>query len=140
MATINLTATTVGNPANNVRNRQNWADIASVTIAGRISHVELVRNNESEFLSFTMITNLRDNDEVGMTVKFNSNQAGLMKMFSGGHIPNGRQATVIGQIKECRDSYTSKDGVLASLKRPEMSLVQVSVNLGAKPASSNARK
>ena len=140
MATLDLTTTTVGNPASNARNRMNWADVNSITVQGRISHVELVRNNESEFLSFTMITNLRDNDDVGMTVKFNTSQAGLMKMFNGGHIPNGRQVTVLGQIKDLRNSYTSKDGVLTGLKRPEMQLMNVSCQLGAKPASANIRK
>ena len=141
--TLDLSATTVGNPASRARNNVNaagytvWADISSATVSGRLFHVEMVQNNESEFLAITMITALRDGDVDGTQVKFNTSDKGLMKLFAGGHLPNGRRMTAIGQIKSVSSHYVNKDGVVVPLKRPQMELKGVSLQLGAKPASSN---
>ncbi len=126
-------AQSVANPAANTSDYKVYADVTSATIAGRLFHVELVKNNEREFLSFTMITNLFDGDETGTAVKFTTSDAGMMKMFAGGWLPNGRRMTVIGQVKEVRNSYTNKDGELVALKRPELKLIKASVILGASP-------
>jgi len=141
--TINLSATNVGNASTRVANNTNaagytvWADVTSATISGRLFHAELVKNNESEFLSITMITALRDGDTDGTQVKFNTSDRGLMKLFAGGHLPNGRRMTAIGQIKSVSSHYVNKDGMVVPLKRPQMELKGVSLQLGAKPGSSN---
>ncbi len=141
--TLDLSATTVGNPASRARNNVNasgytvWADISSATVSGRLFHAELVQNNESEFLALTMITALRDGDVDGTQVKFNTSDKGLMKLFAGGHLPNGRRMTAVGQIKSVSSHYVNRDGMVVPLKRPQMELTQVSVQLGAKPASNN---
>ncbi len=137
MATLDLSNTTVGRNNVNAAGYTVWADVSSATIGGRLFHCELVRNNESEFLAFTMITALQDGDTTGTAVKFNTNNAGLIKLFAGGNLPNGRRMTVIGQIKGVRSTYTNKDGVIVPLKRPEMELKNVNVQLGAKPGSAN---
>ena len=147
--TIDLSTTTVGRQTANVTPRQQtrnianaagyavWADITSATVSGRLFHVELVRNNESEFLAITMISALQDGDTTGTQVKFNTSDRGLMKLFSGGHLPNGRRMTVLGRIKSVSSHYVNKDGLVVPLKRPQMELTGVSVQLGAKPGSSN---
>ena len=147
--TIDLSNSTVGRESANVTPRQQarnnvnaagytvWADITSATISGRLFHVELVRNNESEFLAVTMISALRDGDVDGTQVKFNTSDRGLMKLFAGGHLPNGRRMTAIGQLKSASSHYVNKDGVVVPLKRPQIELKGVSVQLGAKPGSSN---
>ena len=140
--TINLSSTSI-KPSARVRNNTNadgytvWADITSATIGGRLFHAELVTNNESEFLAITMITALRDGDATGTQVKFNTSDAGLMKLFAGGHLPNGRRMTCLGRIKSVASHYVNKDGLVVPLKRPQMELKGVSLQLGAKPASSN---
>ena len=135
--TINLANTTVGRNNVNAQGYAVWADVTSATIGGRLFHCELVSNNESEFLAFTMISAFQDGDTVGTAFKFNTNNAGLIKLFKGGNLPNGRRMTVIGQIKGVRSCYTNKDGVIVPLKRPEMELKNVTVQLGAKPGSAN---
>lgn len=135
--TINLVNTNVGRSNVNAQGYAVWADVSSATIGGRLFHCELVQNNESEFLAFTMITALQDGDTVGTAVKFNTNNGGLIKLFKGGNLPNGRRMTVIGQIKGVRSYYTNKDGVVVPLKRPEMELKNVNVQLGAKPSAAN---
>ncbi len=142
MATLDLTATTLSNPASR-RNNVNaagytvWADVTSATISGRLFHAELVQNNESEFLALTMISALRDGDVDGTQVKFNTSDRGLIKLFNGGHLPNGRRMTAIGQIKSVSSHYVNKDGMVVPLKRPQMELKGVSLQLGAKPGSKN---
>lgn len=130
----NALRTVSANPAQNNRDGYKvWADVNSVTIMGRVFHVEKLESNYGEYLAFTIITNTVDDDAVGMNVRFNSDDKGLMKMFDGGYIPNGRRITVIGQIKEVRNSYTNNDGVVVALKRPELSLIRVNAQLGASP-------
>ena len=142
--TIDLSNTTVGNPASRRRNINNadgyavWADITSATISGRLFHVEKVRNNESEFLSVTMISAFADGDTTGTQVKFNTSDRGLMKLFDGGHLPNGRRMTAVGQLKSASSHYVNKDGLVVPLKRPQIELKGVSVQLGAKPGSRQA--
>ena len=138
--TIDLSKSNVGRNNVNAAGYAVWADISSSTIGGRLFHCELVKNNESEFLAFTMITALQDGDDIGTAVKFNTNNAGLIKLFTGGHLPNGRRMTVVGQIKSVRSCYTNKDGVIVPLKRPEMELKNVNVQLGAKPGKTNTAR
>ena len=147
--TIDLSTSNVGRETANVTPRQQarnnvnaagytvWADITSATISGKLFNVELVKNNESEFLAFTIITALQDGDATGTTVSFNSSDRGLMKLFSNGHLPNGRRMTAVGQIKEVRSHYVNKDGVIVPLKRPQIAMKGVTLQLGAKPASRN---
>lgn len=124
---------TTPNPANTSNGYKVWADVCAVTITGRVMHVEKVTNNSGDYLSFTVITNTQDDDATGTSVKFTTSQSGMMKMFDGGYIPNGRRVTLIGSIKEVRNSYVNSDGVVVALKRPEITLRRVDINLGALP-------
>ena len=125
---------TVANPAtNNTSEYKVYADPNSVTIQGRLFHVEQLESNSGTYLAVTVITNLVNNDDTGMTVRFTSSDPGLMKMFANGWLPNGRRMTLIGQIKEVRNAYTNKDGVVVPLKRPELSLKKVNAICGASP-------
>lgn len=98
----------------------------SNTIIGNVIHAEVVKSkyNEGEFLSLTLAVNdLKGNS---IRVKF-TNSNGLLSAYKNGTLVGGSQL-ILAQFDVKLDSIRShyiKDGSLAELKYPEVSLTNV---------------
>ena len=115
-----------------------YASFNALTIQGRIAHIELVKD---EFIAVTVLSNLM-NDDDGVTIKF-TNSNGLKALFEKGFLPVGRMVTLTGHIKSISETYTTKDGELQMLKRPQITLVDAQIptgGLGPMPTTEDAPK
>ena len=110
-------------------NTRSYAQFNALTITGRVSHAEVVEGKYGEFLSVTLLTELM-NDAEAIAVQFNSTN-GLLSLYKGGYLNNGRQVTVTGHLKGFTELYfDAKLGKTRRLKRAKMHLVQAQVLTG----------
>ena len=111
-------------------NQKSYAQLASLTITGRISHVELVDGKYGEFLAFTLLTELQD-DAPSVAVRFNLGDGQLRALFDKGYLNNGRRMTVQGHLKGFTELYFDKKaGKTKRLQRPRIDLDYVMVQPG----------
>ena len=114
---------------------KSYAQFNSLTITGRLSHAEVVKNNGSEWLAVTLLSNLVD-DAPAVQVTFNTTN-GLMSLFKKGYLNNGRLVTVTGHVANISELYLNKEtGKRAVRKRPLIHLTKAQVfdgGLGAGP-------
>ena len=115
---------------------RSFAQFNSISLTGRIFNAEIVDGRNGEFLAVTLTTNLKDDDK-GVTVTFNTSN-GLLSLYKGGYLPNGRIVTVSGNLSEVSETY-EKDGVTNLRQRPQMHLVQVVTHVGPMPADKAAK-
>jgi hypothetical protein len=105
------------------------ADLQSVTLHGRIAHMELVSYNDQEFLSVSLMHTISDNTDV--RVRF-TNSNGLLTAYRNNTVVVGQELTISGGIKGIRSFYM-KDDVLMPLKNPELQFRCNSYAFGSKP-------
>lgn len=109
-------------------NMTSYSQFNALTLTGRIFNAELVRGQNGDFLSVTVISTLMT-DGPELTVTFTNNN-GLKSLFEKGWLPNGRQVTVNGHISDAKFVYTAKDGTVRTLKRPELKLINAQIMEG----------
>jgi len=98
----------------------------TLTITGRLSFAEVVKGNNGDYLSVTLISELTDGAE-GISVSFTTNN-GLMSLFNKGYLNKGRMITVTGHLNKFEETYFNKQtGKRAILQRPRLSLGQAQV-------------
>ena len=97
-----------------------YASFNTLTITGRVSHVELKTGQYGEFLSVTMLTEL-ENDGRTIAIQF-TNKNGLMTMFKNGNLKKGRLMTVTGHLESFAENFINAKGQVETLKRPRLSL------------------
>ena len=98
-----------------------YAQLNSLTFTGRVSHAELVTNNGDEWLSVTLLTELKD-DANAIAVTFNTSN-GPMKLYKSGHLNNGRLVTVTGHLDNFTELYfDKKSGKTKRIQRPRLQL------------------
>ena len=103
-----------------------YASFNTLTITGRVSHAELVTNNGNEFLSVTLLTELKD-ETPAIAVTFNTSN-GTMALYKSGHLNNGRLVTVPGHLDSFTELYFDKKaGKTKRLQRPKLHLVYAQV-------------
>ena len=103
-----------------------YASFNVLTIAGRLSHAEVVEYNGNSWLSVTLLTELVDEGKT-ISVTFN-NTNGLMSLFTKGHLQNGRRMTVTGHLASFTELYFDKAaGKTKVLKRPVLHLVKAQI-------------
>ena len=102
----------------------NYAQFNSITVTGRISNSEIVVKDGSEFLSVTVVSTLvKDGKAVNFTF---TNSNGLMKLFLKDGLPQGREITFTGHIKDVTEVYFDKKlGQTKLLTRPRIQLDNV---------------
>ena len=106
--------------------QRTYASFNTLTIAGRVSHAELVTNNGNEFLSVTLLTELKD-EAPAIAVTFNTSN-GTMALYKKGHLNNGRLVTVTGHLDSFTELYFDKKaGKTKRLQRPKLHLVYAQV-------------
>jgi hypothetical protein len=114
--------------SNNISDRT-YAAFNTLTITGRLSFAEVATNNGSEFLSVTLLTELKNDGET-IAVTFN-NSNGLLAMFKKGWLQPGRTMTVTGHLDSFAQIYfDAKQGQNVMLRRPKLHLVQAQVLTG----------
>ena len=117
-----------------------YAMFNTLTITGRILSSKVCTKDGEEFLAVEMVTAAFDGDETGMTVKFTSRN-GLLALAKKDGLNAGRIITVTGHIKTVAETFTNKDGELQMLKRPAISLAEVSIlSGGLGPVPKDQRK
>ena len=105
---------------------KSYASFNALTITGRISHAELVKNNGNEWLAVTLLTELKDDAEA-IAVTFNTTN-GAMSLFKSGYLNNGRLVTVTGHLDSFTELYFDKKaGKTKRLQRPRLHLVYAQV-------------
>ena len=103
-----------------------YASFNALTIAGRLSHAEIVEYQGKSWLSVTLLTELVDEGKT-ISVTFN-NTNGLMSLFNAGHLQNGRRMTVTGHLSSFTELYFDKKaGKTKVLKRPVLHLVKAQI-------------
>ena len=103
-----------------------FAQFNVITIAGRLSHAEVVKGNNGDYLAVTLISELTDGSE-GVAVQFTTTN-GLMSLFNSGYLNNGRMITVTGHLNKFEETYfNKKSGKRAILQRPRLTLGQAQV-------------
>ena len=80
-----------------------YAQFNTLTIAGRLSHAEIVENKGNSWLAVTLLTELQD-DGTTVSVTFNTTN-GLMSLFKSGYLKNGRRITVTGHLASFAQVY-----------------------------------
>jgi len=112
----------------------NYASFNTFTVQGRIFYSEVKTGQYGEYLSVDIISTLvRDGAEVN--VIFTDN-AGLLALAKKGHLDKGRQVTLTGRLAGVTETYINKAGEPQMLRRPQITMTQVSIldgGLGAKP-------
>lgn len=104
-------------------------DLQSVTLHGRIAHMEVVQYNDQEFLSVSLMHTISETTDV--RVRF-TNSNGLLTAYRNGTVVVGQELTISGNIKGIRAFYM-KDDVLTPLKQPEFQFRCMSYAFGSKP-------
>ena len=101
--------------------KSSYASFNTLTITGRVSHAELVNGQYGEFLAVTLLTELKD-ETPAVAVQFN-NTNGLMSLYKGGYLNNGRSVTVTGHLESFTELYfDKKTGKTRRLQRPRLQL------------------
>ena len=94
-----------------------YAMFNTLTITGRMSHAEVVKGNNGNYLAVTLISELTDGSE-GIAVQFTTTN-GLMSLFNSGYLQSGRMITVTGHLNKFEETYFNKQtGKRAILQRP----------------------
>ena len=103
-----------------------YASFNTLSITGRMSHAEVVKGNNGDYLAVTLISELTDGSE-GISVQFTTSN-GLMSLFNSGYLNKGRMITVTGHLNKFEETYFNKQtGKRAILQRPRLSLGQAQV-------------
>ena len=98
-----------------------YSQFNSLTITGRVSHAEVVEGKYGEFLAVTLLTELKD-ETPAVAVQFN-NTNGLLSLYKGGYLNNGRSVTVTGHLESFTELYfDKKTGKTRRLQRPRLQL------------------
>ena len=101
--------------------KSSYASFNTLTITGRVSHAELVEGKYGEFLAVTLLTELKD-ETPAVAVQFN-NTNGLLSLYKGGYLNNGRSVTVTGHLESFTELYfDKKTGKTRRLQRPRLQL------------------
>ena len=101
--------------------KSSYAQFNSLTITGRVAHAELVDGQYGEFLKVSLMTELKD-DTPSISVQFNTTN-GLMSLYKGGYLNNGRSVTVTGHLESFTELYfDQKTGKTRRLQRPRLQL------------------
>ena len=101
--------------------KSSYASFNTLTITGRVSHAELVNGKYGEFLAVTLLTELKD-ETPAVAVQFN-NTNGLLSLYKGGYLQNGRSVTVTGHLESFTELYfDKKTGKTRRLQRPRLQL------------------
>ena len=107
-------------------NDKTYAQFNSMTLTGRLSHAEVVKNNGSEWLAVTLLSNLVDDGDA-VSITFNTTN-GLMSLFKSGWLNTGRLVTVTGHIASVSELYfDKKQQKRAVRKRPQIHLTKAQV-------------
>ena len=113
---------------------KSYADFNNITVAGRVSNVDIVTGQYGEFLAVTVLSNVGNDDAV--SIIFNDSK-GLLALHKSGWLPVGRQVTLVGRLRGISETYTDKQsGETVMRKRPQIELEEVSIpkgGLGAMP-------
>ena len=116
-----------------------YAQFNALTVTGRIFNAEVVSQADgSKFLAVSLISTATK-DGADLVYTFNNNN-GLLNLHEKGFFGKGRQVTITGHIKNVSEVYTDNSGQVRMRKRPEISLVGVSVldgGLGPMPNAEN---
>ena len=119
--------------------QKRYAQFNALTVTGRIFNAEIVTQADgSQFLAVSVISTATT-DGADLVYKFN-NDNGLMSLHQKGFFGKGREVTITGHIKNVSEVYTDKSGQVRMRKRPEISLVGVTVldgGLGPMPKAEN---
>jgi len=103
-----------------------YAQFNVLTIAGRVSHAEVVTGQYGEFLAVTLLTELK-NDTEAIAVQFN-NTNGLLALVKKGFELKGRRVTVTGHLDGFTELYFDKKaGKTKRLARPRLTLSNAQV-------------
>ena len=103
--------------------KSSYASFNTLTITGRVSHAELVDGKYGEFLAVTLLTELKD-ETPAVAVQFN-NTNGLLSLYKGGYLNNGRSVTVTGHLESFTELYfDKKTGKTRRLQRPSPAAFQ----------------
>ena len=86
--------------------KSSYASFNTLTITGRVSHAELVDGKYGEFLAVTLLTELKD-ETPAVAVQFN-NTNGLLSLYKGGYLNNGRSVTVTGPLRASLSSTSTR--------------------------------
>lgn len=97
-----------------------YASFNTLSITGRVSHLEVKDGKYGEFLSVSLLTEL-ENDGRTITVQF-TNKNGLLTMFKNGNLNTGRLLTVTGHLEGFAETYVNKAGQTEMLTRPRLTL------------------
>ena len=101
--------------------KSSYASFNTITITGRVSHAELVNGQYGEFLAVTLLSELKD-ETPAVAVQFN-NTNGLLSLYKGGYLNNGRSVTVTGHLESFTELYfDKKTGKTRRLQRPRLQL------------------
>lgn len=116
-----------------------YAQFNALTVTGRIFNAEVVTQKDgSQFLAVSLISTAT-NDGADLVYTFTNNN-GLMGLHEKGYFGKGRQVTITGHIKNVSEVYTDNSGQVRMRKRPEISLIGVTVldgGLGPMPKAEN---
>lgn len=116
-----------------------YAQFNALTVTGRIFNAEVVPQRDgSQFLAVSVISTATK-DGADLVYKFN-NENGLMSLHQKGFFGKGREVTITGHIKNVSEVYTDNSGQVRMRKRPEISLIGVTVlegGLGPIPKAEN---
>lgn len=116
-----------------------YAQFNALTVTGRIFNAEIVTQADgSQFLAVSVISTATT-DGADLVYNFTNNN-GLMSLHEKGSFGKGRQVTITGHIKNVSEVYTDKSGQVRMRKRPEISLIGVTVldgGLGPMPKTEN---
>ena len=101
--------------------KSSYASFNTLTITGRVSHAELVNGKYVEFLAVTLLTELKD-ETPAVAVQF-KNTNGLLSLYKGGYLNNGRSVTGTGHLESFTELYfDKKTGKTRRLQRPRLQL------------------
>ena len=119
--------------------QKRYAQFNALTVTGRIFNAEVVtQRDDSQFLAVSLISTATT-DGADLVYTFNNNN-GLMSLHEKGLFCKGREVTITGHIKNVSETYTDNSGQVRMRKRPEISLIGVTVldgGLGPMPKAEN---
>ena len=117
--------------------KSSYALFNTLTITGRVSHTEIVQNNGDEWVSVTLLSELKDEADA-IAVTFNSSN-GILSQVKNGFFEKGRRVTVTGHLDSFSEIYFDKKlGKAKRLARPRLHLVGVQVLAGGFGPKKNA--
>ena len=116
-----------------------YAQFNTFTVTGRITNSEIVNGRNGEFLSVTMVSQLKT-DAHQVSVVFTDNGQ-LLKLAKFDKLMAGRIITAVGRILKISEVYEDKNGTLQMRKRPQVQLTDVIIpsgGLGLMPKNDRA--